>query len=432
VTLPRSELGVVVGLSLLAATVCAQDAPPDQAEPSSGTAPPAAARQHSPRVRRTFLDNFVERDTLTKDWWGGGQKLEDLGITLHLNFWMAFQANVSGGLSTGSDTSGQYRIVTDFDLERLAGLNGAGVFFEVRGGWDDGINADVGSLMPVNGEFLAEKPIYVSQLWYQQDLFDDRLRFRVGKLDVGEGFDFHGQTVAFDANAYANFGGTQFLNAGLINNFSIALPDFGLGAIVFGEPVERVYVAGAVANANADGTTPGFVDAFGSDSKWFFIAETGLVGELPSSSGGLPGQVNLGYWSSQFEAAPAGQGVYLGMNQLVYRESADDLQGLGIFARWGWADSDPLGVSDFWSLGAQYRGPIPGRDRDVLGLGWAQSFTVGDPVFTAPYEGVLEAYYLARVTPWFLLSPMIQYVVNPGSTDLDNAVVLSLRAQIVF
>jgi porin len=429
VPLLRFKLGAWLAFAFLTTAAPGQD-PPEQPPPEPAEV--IAPRHHSPRVRRTFLDEFVERDTLTKDWWGGGEKLEDLGISLHLNFWVVFQTNVSGGLSTGQAVIGQYRMVSDFDLERLVGLDGANVFLEVRGGWDDDIDADVGSLMPVNGEFIAEAPIYAGQLWYQHNLLDDRLRFRLGKLDIGEGFDFHGQTVAFDANAYANFGGTQFLNAGLINNFSIAAPDLGLAAVVFGEPVERVYAAGGIANANADGTTPGFSEAFGAGAEWYFVAETGFVPDTRSSVGDLPGQVNLGYWYSQFPGLPSGQGVYLGLNQLLYRESAADRQGLGIFARYGWAQDHPLGVSNFWSLGAQYRGPIPGRDRDVLGLGWAQSFTSDDPAYSAPYEGVLECYYRARVTPWFLLSPMLQYVVNPGSTDTPDAVVLGLRGQFVF
>ena len=82
--------------------------------------------------------------------------------------------------------------------------------------------------------------------------------------------------------------------------------------------------------------------------------------------------------------------------------------------------------------GGWYRGLLPTRDRDVLGVGWVQSFTVDDPAFTAPYEGVLEAYYRLRVTPWFRLSPMVQFIVNPGSTDTPDALVLGLRGQFVF
>ena len=120
------------------------------------------------------------------------------------------------------------------------------------------------------------------------------------------------------------------------------------------------------------------------------------------------------------------------MNQMVLRESSESHQGLGVFARYGYADESPVGIQHFWSVGGQYRGPIPTRDDDVVGVGWAQAFTANDPMFPAAYEGVVETYYRAQVTPWFFISPMFQYIVNPGSTDTENAVVLSLRGQFVF
>ena len=116
-------------------------------------------------MRRTFVDDFVERETITGDWFGTGQQLEDQGITLFLNFWIVYQANVSGGLAQDQATAGEYRIGADFDLERLAELDGAGVFLDVRGGWDDDLSAEIGSLMLVNGEFITDRPIVVAQLW---------------------------------------------------------------------------------------------------------------------------------------------------------------------------------------------------------------------------------------------------------------------------
>ncbi len=68
----------------------------------------------------------------------------------------------------------------------------------------------------------------------------------------------------------------------------------------------------------------------------------------------------------------------------------------------------------------------------MVGVGWAQAFTNDDPAFTAPFEGVLETYYRAKITSWLYLSPMLQYIVNPGSTDTTDAVVRGLRGQIVF
>ena len=69
--------------------------------------------------------------------------------------------------------------------------------------------------------------------------------------------------------------------------------------------------------------------------------------------------------------------------------------------------------------------------RGFPAFGWAQSFTRGAE-FNKSYEGAFEAYYRARMTPWLHLSPHIQYIVNPGSSDIDDAVTLGLRAQITF
>jgi porin len=165
----------------------------------------------------------------------------------------------------------------------------------------------------------------------------------------------------------------------------------------------------------------------GSDDfdKWMFLTEAGFVAQ----AAGLPGLYYAGYWYSEFEDAPSAKGIYVGMAQLLYREPGTKEEGLGIFARYGYANDLP--IENFWSLGAQYKGLLPGRDGDIFAVGWAQSFTTG-PEFDKPYEGALESYYRARVTPWLHLSPHIQYIVDPGSNDVDDAVTLGLRAQITF
>ena len=188
--------------------------------------------------------------------------------------------------------------------------------------------------------------------------------------------------------------------------------------------VERLYVAASVTQANGNKFGIDF-----SDIGWTFLVESGLAVDLGDD--GLPGQYFVGYYHTDFEGAPSGQGVYLGAAQLVLREVGTEDEGLGVFARYGHADRVPSGIRNFWSLGVQYQGLFPGRSDDVLGIGWAQAFTRGES-FTAPYEGVLEVYYRARVTPWLHVSPHAQYIANPGSNDIDNAFTVGFRAQITF
>jgi len=406
------NVGVLTAIVLGAAAQTEQDPPP----PATNEAD----------LRRSDFRDFAETDTITGSWWGHGDELAERGVTLTLNFWMVWQAVIEGGTDKDQGSTGEYRLAGHFDLERLAGIRGGGVFARVDGGWSDPPDlTGIGAIMPVDGEFAVDSPAILTHLWYQQNLFDTRLRLRFGLFTAADGMDFHGQTVAFDANAYANFGGGQFLNSGLINNASIHFPGTGsLGAAILAEPIERVYVAAAINNVNE---SRDFLDALNLSSDWMVLVEAGVVPDFK-----LPGMYSIGFWHTSLPGSPSAQGVYLGMNQLLHSEEPGDIQGLGMFARYGYADSSPDGVRNFWSLGGQYRGMFPTRDRDVAAIGWAQAFTDGSPIFTAAYEGVLESYYRVRVTPWFFVTPMIQYIVNPGSTATRDAVVFSLRGQFVF
>ena len=78
-----------------------------------------------------------------------------------------------------------------------------------------------------------------------------------------------------------------------------------------------------------------------------------------------------------------------------------------------------------------------GRDDDVFGLAYARGFFAGRAASDYPegYENAVEAYYNARITPWFVFGPSIQYVANPTSGEggaSKDAVVFGLRVQVVF
>ena len=378
---------------------------------------------HVPLNRRTYLRPHPERDTLTDHYFGLGPKLSEAGIESTLNLWMLYQGIVDGGLESDDGSSGFYFFANHFDLDKMIGLKGASVFARVDGSWDDSINEAVGALMPVDTLTFGDEAIGLTQLWYEQAFVDKRVRIRIGKEDVSQnGFDFHGQNASFDAMPYANFQGTQFLDLGLVNNASIPFPQSGPTAELFFEPVNRIYVAAAGVSTTAEAFT-----FLGSNdfNKWMFLAETGLV----TKPGGLPGLYYGGYWYSEFEDAQSARGIYLGMAQQLYRAPGTKEQGLGVFARYGYATDQA--IKHFWSLGTQYEGLLPGRDRDVLAVGWAQSITRGAE-FDKPYEGAFEFYYRARVTPWLHLSPHGQYIVHPGSSNVNDAFTLGLRAQITF
>jgi porin len=109
---------------------------------------------------------------------------------------------------------------------------------------------------------------------------------------------------------------------------------------------------------------------------------------------------------------------YLSFDQMLCRESEADKQGLGAFFRYSYQNDQVFAFNHFWSLGLSYTGPVPRRDKDVLGFGFAQQ--IDSDEFRryrnpdAVSESVFELYYAIEIFPWLVVTPDIQYVNNPG------------------
>ncbi len=200
-------MGALAGSALAQELPDPADAPP-LLEPSAGDVP-----------------SLWQRDTLTANWFGLGERLEEQGISVSLGLMQVYQANMHGGLNTNSHSdrwSGSYDLELEFDLERMIDLPGGGVYLLAEGSWNDGVDpTSVGSLFGVNDDVGGDRAIDVTELWYEQALWDGRARVRVGKVDLTGGFDCEGCPVAFDGNAFANDETSQFLNGALVNNPSV-------------------------------------------------------------------------------------------------------------------------------------------------------------------------------------------------------------------
>jgi len=176
---------------------------------------------------------------------------------------------------------------------------------------------------------------------------------------------------------------------------------------------------------------------------------------------GLPGEFKIGGW---FDTAPDpdasntqpwNYGLYFIADQMLYRvpqpasvsviansakqTAAPSLtdKGLGIFAYIGLAPRNSSVINFYVDGGLNYKGLIPTRDNDVLGVGFAYGHLNDNPQgndgsSNPGYEMVLEATYQIMLTPWLSFQPDLQYVVQPSSTDIPNALVLGGHATISF
>lgn len=399
------------------------------------------------------VGSWFDRDILTGRRFVSREMLSPKGITLGLDSTTIYQQNIHGGLSTHRHKgrwAGSYDLELAGDLDKLLHIPDAGFYVAAEGSYRDGISEPaVGDYFGVNGDAAGNRTLDIAECWYQQGFFAGKLRVRLGKVDLSSGFDFNGAPVGFDGSLYANDETTQFLNASLGGNPTIPFPDSGLGVMVMAQPAETWYVAAGAADAQAVVSQTGFHTAFHEEDYFVTMAETGLATKFDSARGPLAGTYRVGLWYDPQDKARFTNGttrrddtgVYLSFDQAVYRESdkADDTQGLGLFARWGWADQSVNEVTNFWSLGLQYQGLLPSRDEDVTGLALAQGlFTHADNAgFTEDGETVTEWYYNARLYAResfeLNLTPSLQWINHPGGDAANrDALVMALRLQMVF
>jgi porin len=401
-------------------------------------------------------DECAEDDeSLLGDWGGLRPKLAEVGMEYGVWLTNVYQQNMRGGEDThdARRLTGLYDVELSLDLTKVLHSQGTSVYVFGEGGYGNGLDGagKIGDWMGINDNVIGYRSMDVLEFWVEQTLIEDRLLLRAGKIDLTGGFECRGCGVSFDSNSYANDGTAQFMNSALVNNPTIPFPEQGLGAILFAEPVDGFYTSLGAADAQADYRKTGFSTAFHDEDYFVFIQESGIVHEFTGANGPLVGAYRVGVWydpqpKSRYFDDRGGRwperfrrddvGAYTSIDQKVYRENSDDDQGLGVFFRYGFAHSDVNTMEHFWSAGAEYRGLIERRDRDVLGVGVAQGVLSDDLRYTGESPGretAIEMYYSIYLFKGVTLSPDLQYIVDPGGVHVGrDALIAGLRLQMSF
>jgi porin len=373
---------------------------------------------------------------------GGTRSLvERYGLTLQLFYNQYLAWKPEGGAEPGSafGHSASYDLFGLADLEELAGWPGLDLLLHVKGQYDENVNEAVGALSDPVDDADFDQAIYVDELWLEQGLLDDRVRLRAGFLE---------QQTVFDRNAYANSEDKQFSSTYLDNNGLVPLPN-GLGAVLLVRPADWLEIAAGAADADNVPRRSGFDTAFDGLKSLTATFELTARARLPGASR-LPGAFRAGVFLDGRRKPVFGRdsatglprtrrghfGAYLSLDQLAFRERPQSPEGLGLFARAGYADEDTSRVAWFWSAGLQYEGLLPGRSADVLGLGTYQTLPseryreAVDPDFGR--ELGVELYYRIALLPWLAVTPDLQVILDPGASGSDDATVALLRFRVTF
>lgn len=362
---------------------------------------------------------------VTGNWGGLRDALESGGATIAGTYTMDWGGPLSGGISKRGTVRGLLDVNLTVDAEKL-GLPGGTFFAQYlfrhgRNGSDD--VGDLQAFSNIDEARLSRE----YELWYEQKVFNDKLRVKVGQVDANSEFAFveaAGETI----NASAGFSPTIFTFP--------TYPDPALSVNAFIYPTENTYLGPAIYGDTISETSDnGFHEPF-------YIAEIGTTLNLCEKVGPLRLAAGLYYDTGRHDRFDGGtqnkgSGFYALAEQQVWRENPDDkedAQGLSAFVQYGFGDDKVSAVHHHVGVGLSAVGLIPTRDADVTGLYWtlAKTSRASGSGFDAD-ESALEFFYKYEVTPAISLKPDLQYITNPGGVKTaDDALVFTLRLDVTL
>ncbi len=394
--------------------------------------------RHAPGVPREQIAGgrwpILEWRHATGDWGGVRDWLGEHGVDPEVFLTNDASWVASGGAHRGGTALRTLLDVTvTIDANELVGLPGARFFvdFQLQRGTDGSTDAgDLQGFSNIDGPHRTQ----LAKIWYEQVLFDRLLRVKLGKVDANTDF------------AYVEHG-FRFLNSSSGYSPTVlglpTYPDPSFGALAFLRPGGGVYAgAGVFDGATQAGiaTGPrGPRTVFDGPSDLFVVAEAGV--RWSGGERGLGGRAGAGLWRHTGDFARFGggtddgtEGLYVVLDQKLWRPDADSERGIGGSLQFGLADDDVSAVARHLGVGLEWVGPFEMRAEDAIGVGVSWAAFSDEPGAGLRGEGELavEVFYSALVTPWLRLKPDLQYVHDPGGSGADDALVFTLRSAITF
>ena len=414
--------------------------------------------------------------------------LKTRGIIYSLTYIGETLGNASGGQRRGAIYEGRLDGQLDVDLDTLAGLKGLAFhtnFYQIHG---HGLSRYyLGNLNTASGiEAVASTKLY--ELWLEQKVLDDKLGIRFGQLAADTEF-LISQYGGLFVNATYGF---PAITANDLPNGGPAYPLATPAVRLKWSPTDELTILAAVFNGDPAGNGPGDPQRnarggveFRAVDPPLLIAEAAYSYKLGRGDEALPGTVKFGGWrhAGRFDdlryAAPApgataflladpgssgiarrfrgNSGIYGVVDQLVYRTPGTADGGLGLFLRASTSPGDRNLVDFYVDGGLTYKGLVPGRPDDTLGVAGAyvqigrgargldRDTALFNPDAFSPIrssEAQIEVTYQAQVVPGFTVQPDVQYVFRPGATVVNpyspagavakDAIVAGLRATIRY
>ena len=392
--------------------------------------------------------------TLTGDWSGLRHQLDEQGIKFTGDYSGETAYNAHGGQHRSARYSQNIKLGVQLDLGKLYGLhNGDKIQLTVNDRRGNSASEDlVGNRLPIQENYGG---LYtrLTELSYERTLFTPALNLKLGYMAMGN--DLGG----LDSGILCNF-----MNAGFCGhplNMSggsgwTNYPNAHLGARVKYDfsPAWQLRVAAFNVDPQSNGN---------SSRAWHVGPKhtTGTVVPIElvyKHTSELPGEYKLGYYYDSSNVQRIGSdkhvsgrgGHYLLIDQALWNSQTSEGRTLHAFGQYSAASKAASPFSRWYGAGLVLYKPFAGRPRDTVALGYGravpnprsrdvlqQAAEASDNAFPNldSAEQLLELSYGYQATPWLILRPDVQYIIEPGAFSgekIDNALILGLQVKATF
>ena len=371
--------------------------------------------------------------------------LEQNGVSLGGEAIYEYSSVLDGGLRRSGSGRGLFVLDLEIDMEQWLSVKGGTLFAHYlnvtreRGGSADA--GDIQAYSNMESEYALHS---LYEIWYQQELMNDRLRIKVGKVDANTEFAYVDAAGNF-ANSSAGFSPTLFTFP--------TYPDPSMSVNVFATAVQTDRHTVTVGYGLYDGA--GAVDGFRLGTRgpatffsneesndYFQIAQAAWAWESCGWLGaGLGGRMSVGGWHHNGEftrfngsTKEGAHGFFMTLEQQLTMGAGGDKNGVYAFGQYAWADEDVSEIAQHFSVGLVTQGTLPNRQHDSAGIYLSHVDLSDDPAagFTEN-ETVIDAFYRVQLTSQFYVQPELQYIMNPSDdSSVDDALVGGVRFALSF
>jgi porin len=403
-------------------------------------------------------------DYLLGGWGGERARLAERGAVFGFDYTSELAHNARGGDRHITRHAGQLALDAALDLDKLWGWSGSAFRLTVTGrnGHNLSDDANLGTLQQVQEVYGRGQTWRLTQMWFSQELFGERLNVKLGRLGVGAdfaAFSCHFMNLTFCGSTPGN----------IVGNYWYNWPVSQWGIVAKGRTSANTYVQIGAYQIN-----PAYLlktNAIRPNNP------AGTVGTLipvefgwtPALSDGLEASYKIGGWYNTannpdvhtdvhggsaalsglpFEDRDGAYGAYLNAEQQLSKGHGDNPQsGMRTFFNVTQADRNTSVTDRQIALGLIYTGLTASLPDDNIGLAVGMTHVNGrvaryqrETNSIAPgtttvqgNEFTTELFYTWNPLGWLSLRPNAQYIRHlGGSRQNGNAAVIGLKANVAF